>query len=191
MAAKKQKNNSINLLKGITGSKLAKLIAVLFILVAIPVTVLMSQNQQNVQQEAAAVSCPDKYGNTYGNCYNKTLYNCSTSWVKNLCPGSSSVQCCKGGTVTPKSATTTTKKGCAGRCEDVNLNTCSVSWKQGLCNGGTNIRCCTGTVKKVSQVPCKQYINPDNGQSGDCRTSCISVTTKGKCGTGLKCCALY
>ena len=54
MAVKKQKKNSgINLLKGITGSKLAKLIAILFILAAVPFTVLMSQKQQNTEQEAS------------------------------------------------------------------------------------------------------------------------------------------
>jgi hypothetical protein len=68
MAAKKQKkNNGINLLKGITGSKLAKLIAVLFILVAIPITVLMSQSQQNTKQEAAVAS---------GGCY--TVSSCTS-----------------------------------------------------------------------------------------------------------------
>jgi hypothetical protein len=52
MAAKK-KNNGINLLRGISGDRLAKLIAILFVLVAIPATVLMSQSQQNIQQDAA------------------------------------------------------------------------------------------------------------------------------------------
>lgn len=51
--AKKAKNNSINLLKGITGSKLAKLLTIAAIVLAIPLTVFMSQKQQNTTQEAS------------------------------------------------------------------------------------------------------------------------------------------
>ncbi|PIY94009.1 MAG: hypothetical protein COY68_04230 [Candidatus Levybacteria bacterium CG_4_10_14_0_8_um_filter_35_23] len=96
MAAKKQKkNNGINLLKGITGSKLAKLIAVLFILAAIPLTVLMSQKQQNTRQEASTSYGTCNYNNTRGTCYNNNTTLCTGGyWKTRLCKGAANIQCC-------------------------------------------------------------------------------------------------
>ncbi|OGH05273.1 MAG: hypothetical protein A2W22_01480 [Candidatus Levybacteria bacterium RBG_16_35_11] len=51
--AKKKNTGSINLLKGIQGSKLAALVVVLVILFAIPLTVVMNRQQQQIQQEAS------------------------------------------------------------------------------------------------------------------------------------------
>jgi hypothetical protein len=53
LVAKKKRYGSINLLKGIQGSKLATLIVVLVILFAIPLTVTMSRQQQQTKQEAS------------------------------------------------------------------------------------------------------------------------------------------
>jgi len=53
LVAKKKNYGSINLLKGIQGSKLAALIVVLVILFAIPITVTISREQQQTRQEAS------------------------------------------------------------------------------------------------------------------------------------------
>lgn len=96
MAAKKQKNNSINLLKGITGSRLARIIAVVAIVLTIPVTVLMSQKQQNTRQEASTsyASCGL---NNMGSCIDTLSTSCPSPKVKidGLCPQyGNSIKCC-------------------------------------------------------------------------------------------------
>lgn len=96
MAVKKQKNNSINLLKGITGSRLAKIIAVVAIVLAIPITVLMSQKQQNTRQEASTNY--DSCGlNKMGSCIDTSNTGCFSpkKIIDNLCPQyGNSVKCC-------------------------------------------------------------------------------------------------
>jgi len=96
VAAKKQKNNSINLLKGITGSRLARIIAVIAIVLTIPVTVLMSQNQQNTQQEAATTSLGSCGYKNAGKCQ-YTYQSCTSpnTFYYNMCPAyGTNVQCC-------------------------------------------------------------------------------------------------
>jgi len=182
MAAKKQKkDNSINLLKGITGSKLAKLVVVLFILAAIPLTVLMSQKQQNTRQEAATATCPDRYGNTYGGCFDTTKYACSQSFLSGRCYGGTNIKCCQGTAIY--------------RCVDVNKYICSGGYFQtGKCSGGYNIKYCTGYPKLSLTVPCSQYTNAISGKKGSCintRTLKCSttITNATGCGSGYICCA--
>ncbi|OGH09822.1 MAG: hypothetical protein A2152_00725 [Candidatus Levybacteria bacterium RBG_16_35_6] len=131
--AKKKSTGSINLLKGIQGSKLAALVTVLVILFAIPLTVVVTRQQQQTKQEAATykVPCPDKYGNAYGNCYDKNIYSCSTGFISKQCYGKSNIQCCQG-KVTKKS----TGQSCAnegGTCQP----TCKGTYKTGLCPEGS------------------------------------------------------
>ncbi|MCL4354448.1 hypothetical protein M1349_03185 [Patescibacteria group bacterium] len=161
MAAKKQKNNSINLLKGITGSRLAKIIAVIAIVLTIPVTVLMSQKQQNTQQEAAG--CP-------GTCINIFSQNCNGTLKRGVCPGDAKWICC-----IPKK-TTTASKSCwdyGGVCIDTNKQSkCNngTSPVAGLCPGGTNnIKCCKPTVQEkcVEKYPkgaCQNDNQPCSGK---------------------------
>ena len=186
MATKKQKkNNGINLLKGITGSKLAKLIAVLFILAAVPVTVLMSQKQQNTKQEASTVSCPDRYGNAYAGCFDTTKYACSQSFLSGRCNGGTNIKCCQGAVIS--------------RCVNVNNYICSGGYFQtGKCSGGFNIKYCTGFPKLALTIPCSQYTNTTTGKLGSCINSniwrCSTTITRStdcalKYGSGSACCA--
>ena len=177
--AKKKRYGSINLLKGIQGSKLAALVTVLVILLAIPLTVVMNQRQQQTKQEAATVPCPDKYGNAYGGCFDKTKYVCSKAYISDLCYGGSSIKCCQASLITFN----------RNKCVDVNSYMCNNgSFMIGYCQGGSNIRYCTGTPRYTSKVPCAQYINPDNGRSGYCSSRCSVSTTKGICSSGQLCC---
>ncbi|MCL4354011.1 hypothetical protein M1349_00895 [Patescibacteria group bacterium] len=180
MAAKKQKNNSINLLKGITGSRLAKIIVVIAIVLTIPVTVLMSQKQQTTQQEAATATCPDRYGNTYGGCFDTTKYACSQSFLSGRCYGATNIKCCQATAIS--------------RCVDVNKYICSGGYFQtGKCSGGYNIKYCTGYPKLSLNVPCSQYTNPTSGKTGSCINSktlkCSkTISNATGCGSGYICC---
>lgn len=131
----KQSKNSLPL-KGLP--KVFAVATIIFLVFAIGVTVWMSQQQQNIQQEAASSSC-QRMG---GTCKDVIRDNCTGRFVKGLCPGSSRIQCCL------KKAPP--KKNCSsvnGTCIDTNKYRCTISVK-GLCPGGNNIICCTGNYFK-------------------------------------------
>jgi hypothetical protein len=196
MAKKKttvKSSKGINLLNGITGSRLAKLVLILVILLAVPITVVSLKQQTNLQQNAAGAPCPDKYGNSYANCVaSKGVYNCSTTWSTTGCFSGQSC-CTNAGNLVTKC------KAAGGTCLDVNSYTCSALFQSGKCPGAINVRCCVGTYKLVSQVPCAQYIDTTTGVSGFCTSisNCTNSTSKGKCsgtdtkGRPLVCCTHY
>ncbi|HZJ17999.1 MAG TPA: hypothetical protein VFD45_00045 [Patescibacteria group bacterium] len=160
--AKKSKNNSINLLKGITGSKLAKLLTIAAIVLAIPLTVFMSQKQQNTEQEAAS-SCAAKGGSCINTEFTNVVSRClknGGSIQSNLCPGKSNIKCCVGNYY-PKSTTTTkaATKQCS-RCSTT-YKYCKAYWKEGDSNCDRNKIIGATTYKKDS--------------------SCTSGTDKGYC----------
>jgi hypothetical protein len=152
MAKKKaaNKNKGINLLKGITGSQLAKMIAIIVILLAIPLTINSVRNQTNTQQNAATNYCQQMGGSCIDTNFQNNVTRCTSSGKKivgGLCPGAANIQCC----INPANiTTTTTKRTCTsikGTCLDLNKYWCTVS-VGGLCNGGSNIKCCTGNYGK-------------------------------------------
>lgn len=148
MAAKKLKNKGgINLLRGITGSQLAKLIAVILVLVAIPFTVLNSQKTQNTNQEASAPkTCTSGGGNACdckeprgGKCiadYGPSYPNCTRSGGKvstGYCKGST--YCC-----VPQGID---KCMDIGHCQYTTVYCPSGKWKPNLCPGSSSsFKCC-------------------------------------------------
>lgn len=142
MAAKKQKKPGINLLKGLSGSKLMQLASLVIVVLAIPLTVLMLKQQQNTQQEAASL-CATRGGTCINTDFQNNVKRCFSSGrtlVKGLCPGASNIQCCVKPTPTPN------LKTCSGRngiCLDFNVYSCN-AYISGLCPGPNNIKCCIG-----------------------------------------------
>ncbi|MCL4415323.1 MAG: hypothetical protein M1365_01280 [Actinobacteria bacterium] len=135
------KNSGTGLKRKVSHKMFFSVLSIAIVLAAIPLTVRFSQMEQNTQQEAAAKKlCPDKYGNTYGNCYDVTKYNCSTGFQTRQCYGGQNVQCCNGKVTVKK------KKNCSdnnGTCIDINKYDCTISMNN-LCPGGSNIKCCVG-----------------------------------------------
>jgi hypothetical protein len=101
MAKKKTagRNKGINLLKGITGGKLAKLIVVIAILLAVPLTITSLKQQTNTQQNASGNQCGSPCY-TYVKATDSCKYKCTSRQV-----------CTAGGC-----ATTTTKKQSGYTC---------------------------------------------------------------------------
>ena len=137
MAKKKVTSQAkgINLLKGITGSKLAKMIAIIVVILAIPLTITSLKQQTNTQQEAASNPCGSP-------CY---TYVKATDSCKYKCTASQ--KCTASGCT---SATTTTKRTCSsenGTCLNLNQYWCNVTIS-GLCPGGSNVKCCVGNFGK-------------------------------------------
>jgi hypothetical protein len=98
MAKKKtpvKSSKGINLLKGITGSQLAKLVVLLVILLAVPLTVNSLLNRTNLQQNASGNQCGSPCY-TYIKATDSCKYKCTSGQV-----------CTAGGCAYP---TTTTKK---------------------------------------------------------------------------------
>jgi len=85
------------------------------------------------------VPCPDRYGNAYGGCYDKTMYSCSTGFISGRCLGSASIQCCQG-TITKLTGSSSCANA-GGSCMD--LTKCSGAYYSGLCPGGSTTVCCT------------------------------------------------
>lgn len=143
--AKKKKTPSINLLRGIKGSKLAALVTLAIILLAVPLTVINVQKQQQTQHEAAN-RCVSAGGSCINTDFSNVVSRCLKSGkkiVSGLCPGPANIKCCLYPTPTPK---TKVKKTCGdlkGRCLDLNKYRCNVT-VSGLCPGGSNIKCCVG-----------------------------------------------
>lgn len=112
MAKKKKKiSKGINLLNGINGAKLAKLAMLAIILLAIPVTVMMSRQQQSTQQQATKSRCQQMGGSCINIHSEKDVLGCKEkgkALLKDLCSEDNNIQCC----INP-SLTTTTKKGTA------------------------------------------------------------------------------
>lgn len=185
--AKKSKNNSINLLKGITGSKLAKLLTIAAIVLAIPLTVFMSQKQQNTTQEASTNICKQ----AGGKCIDVIRDTCSGTLKSGLCPGSNRIVCClpKDGWLDKPTTAVTCKNG-TGRCVDKNAkNPCPEGRLfPGYCSGPSNIQCCvpTGVDRCAADYPngkC-QYDNlscPGGYKSGLC-----SGPSNYRCCTNIK-----
>jgi len=149
--AKKSKNNSINLLKGITGSKLAKLLTIAAIVLAIPLTVFMSQKQQNTEQEAAS-SCAAKGGSCINTEFTNVVSRClknGGSIQSNLCPGKSNIKCC-----VPAKTTAKTCSDYNGKCLDLNKYNCTITMSN-LCPGKSNIKCCVGNYYPKSTTTTK------------------------------------
>jgi hypothetical protein len=91
-----RKDFGINLLKGISGSKLAGIITVIAILVAIPLTVISSRQQQQTQQEASNL-CITRGGTCINTKIDMLVTKCLNSkrtLVKGLCPGNEKMECC-------------------------------------------------------------------------------------------------
>lgn len=140
----KKKNTGINLLKGIQGSRLAVLITVLVILFAIPLTVTITRQQQNLEQEASVVggggggNACGKLESAGGKCV-KDHYpylNCRNNYngyvLTGYCPGDtfccipSGVDRCKN----------------IGHCQYTTIYCASGNYKSGLCPGPSNYKCC-------------------------------------------------
>jgi len=142
--AKKKHYGSINLLKGIRGSKLATLIAVIAIVLAIPLTVIMSRQQQQTQQEASIGVGGSAILGAYcasrgGKCVDTKKFDTRRGIIKTgLCPGilkcfiPSGPMSCK--VYYPK-----------GQCQFKNLTSCSGVYKSNLCQGYNDpyFACCT------------------------------------------------
>jgi hypothetical protein len=206
--AKKKNYGSINLLKGIQGSKLAALITVLVILFAIPITVNVSRQQQQTKQEAStAYPC--------GRCSSDTAHKgCWAAWMESDSDCDRAIgdtytnptyACgdprCSAGASTPTKAPTgnvgiggslgggiTTDAGCknaGGSC--MSLTNCGHAYKTGLCPGGSSIICCL--YSGVNQCAAAPYY-------GKCQytdTACAGRYISGKCPgpSNYKCCTRY
>jgi hypothetical protein len=147
MAKKKStgKSKGINLLKGITGTQLAKLATLVIILLAIPLTVIMSRQAQNLSQEAASKTCTGLGGNVCeckeprgGKCITDTspkFPSCTKSGGKvstGYCPGRT--YCC-----VPQGID---KCMDIGHCQYTYVPCPSGKWKPGVCPGPSNFKCC-------------------------------------------------
>jgi hypothetical protein len=97
VAKKKTANKGINLIKGITGSQLAKLATLAIVLLAIPLTISLTKQQQNIQQEAAVSYCEKLGGECINTNYIDLVNECSAKGNKNvedLCKGENNIKCC-------------------------------------------------------------------------------------------------
>ncbi len=104
MAKKKTTNKGINLMKGITGSKLAKLAMLAIVLLAIPLTISLTKQQQNIQQEANTSYCEKLGGECINTNYMDLVNECTTKGnkiVEDLCTGTSNIKCCLPPQTTP------------------------------------------------------------------------------------------
>lgn len=175
MAKKKTKGININLLRGISGAKLAGLITLLIVFAAIPLTVITSQKQQNAQQEAATNSCVSAGGTCIDTNSTSQVNSCKKagkSIVSGLCPGKSNIKCCLkvgiGGGLGGGVAADTKCKNAGGSC--MNKYSCKGTYKTGLCSGDANNICClynTGTNRCKSDYPnggCIYDYQPCKGQ---------------------------
>ena len=108
-----------------------------------------------------------------GSCLNVKTNSCSNgSFFSGLCPGSSSIQCCK---AAPVSSYQSSRSACArsnGSCLNVNTNSCSNgSFSRGLCPGSSSIQCCktsSSSSYKSSpsyRVPAARYGAMSTGRS--------------------------
>lgn len=181
--AKKSKNNSVNLLKGITGSKLAKLLTIAAIVLAIPLTVFMSQKQQNTTQEASG---DNKCRSNGGSCINLLRDTCSGTIKYGLCSGPKTRVCCVPKDGWQNKPSVVTCKNGTGRCVDKYAsNPCPEGRLfPGYCSGPSNIQCCvpTGPDRCAADYP--------NGKCQYDNTACPGGYKSGLCSgpSNYKCC---
>ncbi len=104
MAKKKTANKGINLIKGITGSQLAKLATLAIVLLAIPLTINLTKQQQNIQQEANISYCEKLGGKCINTNYMDLVNECTSKGnkiVEDLCQGEDNIKCCLPPQTTP------------------------------------------------------------------------------------------
>jgi hypothetical protein len=132
-----KKSKGINLLNGISGTKLASLIAVIAIILAIPVTTLSLQKQQQIQQQAA-ISANTACKNANGTCMESSKCSPGRAWdKKTYCGtrGTLGIYCCILKPIKPCYEL-------SGVCINSAKYSCGVVDESGSCSKGYS--CCTG-----------------------------------------------